>query len=411
MSNEAQLRLIFVDDEPLVLEGLHRTLHSMRGEWHMEFANGGAEALQIMAKAPFDVLVTDMRMPGMEGSELLQRVKDLYPQTIRIVLSGQSSRESLLRSIAPSHQFMRKPCTADELKRRITRAFALRDLLENPAIKEVISGLVSIPSLPAIYEEAMQELRSAEPSVTKLAAIISHDVAMTAKILQVANSALLGVRCHISNAAQAVTLIGLDMIRALVLSAHIFSQFDGPRVQELDIARLWKHSLATACCSRKIAEAEHKDKTMVDDCFTAGLLHDIGKLILMGSLPKKYASVIARVVKENVPLLQAEHGMFNCTHAEVGGYLIGIWGLPHTIVEAVAWHHSPAMAPDKCFSPGVAVHAANALLSGGEFCHLSQEVLLDTKYLEEIGLADREPLWRQICQDALQTLKTKEAEA
>src|SRR5438270_6329908 len=178
MRSEAQLRLIFVDDEPLVLEGLHRTLHSMREEWHMEFANGGVEALQMMVKAPFDVLVTDMRMPGMEGSELLQRVKDLYPQTIRIVLSGQSSRESLLRSIAPSHQFMRKPCTADELKRRITRAFALRDLLESPAIKEVISGLVSIPSLPVIYEEAMQELRSAEPSVAKLGVIISHDVAM-----------------------------------------------------------------------------------------------------------------------------------------------------------------------------------------------------------------------------------------
>ncbi len=410
MSNERQLRLIFVDDEPLVLEGLHRTLHSMREEWHMEFANGGVEALQMMGKAPFDVLVTDMRMPGMEGSELLQRVKDLYPQTIRIVLSGQSSRESLLRSIAPSHQFMRKPCTADELKRRITRAFALRDLLENPAIKEVISGLVSIPSLPAIYEEAMQELRSAEPSVGKLAVIISRDVAMTAKILQVANSALLGVRCHISNAAQAVTLIGLDMIRALVLSAHIFSQFDGPQVRELDIARLLKHSLATACCSRKIAEAEHKDKPTVDDCFTAGLLHDIGKLILIGSLPKKYGSVIARVVKDNVPLLQAEHETFNCTHAEVGGYLIGIWGLPHTIVEAVAWHHSPSLAPERCFSPIVAVHAANALLSVGEFCHLSQEVVLEMKYLEEIGLADREPAWRQICQQAIEMLKTKAAE-
>lgn len=409
MTDEPQLRLIFVDDEPLVLEGLRRTLHSMRGEWAMEFANGGAEALQMMAKSPFDVLVTDMRMPGMDGSELLQRVKTLYPQTIRIVLSGQSSRESLLRSIAPSHQFMPKPCTAEELKRRITRAFALRDLLENPAIKEVISGLVSIPSLPAIYEEAMQELRSAEPSVAKLAIIISRDAAMTAKILQVANSALLGVRCHISNAAQAVTLIGLDMIRALVLSAHIFSQFDSPQVEELNIARLWKHSLATACCCRKIAESEREKKGVLDDCFTAGLLHDIGKLILIGSLPKKYASVIGIAIKEKIPLLQAEHETFNCTHAEVGGYLIGIWGLPHTIVEAVAWHHSPSLAPEKCFSPVIAVHAADAFLSMTEFCHIKQEENFDQKHLVDVGLAEREPAWRQTCQDTVASLKARDA--
>jgi len=406
----AQLRLIFVDDEPLVLEGLRRTLHSMRSEWNMQFANSGAEALQMMAQAPFDVLVTDMRMPGMDGSELLQRVKTLYPQTIRIVLSGQSSRESLLRSIAPSHQFMPKPCTVEELKRRITRAFALRDLLENPAIKEAISGLVSIPSLPAIYDEAMQELRSAEPSVTKLATIISHDAAMTAKILQVANSALLGARCHISNATQAVTLIGLDMIRALVLSAHIFSQFNGPQIEELNITRLWKHSLATACCSRRIAESEREKKGILDDCFTAGLLHDIGKLILIGSLPKKYASVIARATKENVPLLEAEHDAFHCTHAEVGGYLIGIWGLPHTIVEAVAWHHSPLFAPEKRFSPVTAVHVSDAFLSTSDFRHLTQEVKVDQKHLEEIGLADREPVWQKSCQDTVESLRARESE-
>lgn len=411
MTREAQLRLIFVDDEPLVLEGLRRTLHTMRGEWSMEFANSGAEALQKMGQVPFDVLVTDMCMPGMDGSELLQRVKSLYPQTIRIVLSGQSSRESLLRSIAPSHQFMPKPCTVEELKRRITKAFALRNLLENPAIKEIISGLVSVPSLPAIYVEAMEELRSAEPSVAKLSAIISRDAPMTAKILQVANSALLGVRCHISNAGQAVTLIGLDMIRALVLSAHIFSQFDGPQVEGLDITRLWKHSLATACSSRKIAESQHEKKAMLDDCFTAGLLHDIGKLILIGSLPTKYGAVIARVTKENVPLLQAEHDAFRCTHAEVGGYLIGIWGLPHMIVEAVAWHHSPCLAPDKAFSPVTAVHVSNAYLSASDFRHLPQEISVDQNHLQEIGLADREPFWRQTCQETIDTLKARESEA
>jgi len=274
----------------------------------------------------------------------------------------------------------------------------------------VISGLGSIPSLPAIYDEAVQELQSAEPSITKLAAIISKDAPMTAKILQLANSALFGIRCHISSATQAVTLIGLDMIRALVISAHIFSQFDNKQVEELDIQQLWRHSLATACCARAIAESERSPKPVLDDCFTAGLLHDIGKLILIGSLPDKYRATVGRVVKEGVPLLQAERDSFHCTHAEVGAYLIGIWGLPHAIVEAVAWHHLPSIAPARTFAPVTAVHVANALLSTGQFRHLQPELCLDQKHLEDIGLADRESVWRQVCEKAIETLKSKEAE-
>lgn len=409
MTNTDKLRLIFVDDEPLVLEGLRRSLHAMRGQWTMEFANGGAEALKIMEQHPFDVVVSDMRMPGMDGAQLLQEVKARYPQTIRIVLSGHSSRESLLRSVAPSHQSLSKPCTVDELKQRVARAFALHELLENSAIKGVISGLGSIPSLPAVYEQAVQELQSKDPSLAKIAAIISQDAPMTAKILQLANSALLGVRCHISSAAQAVTFIGLDLIRALVISVHIFSQFDDRQVQELNIPQLWKHCLATACCARAIAESEKASKPALDDCFTAGMLHDIGKLILIGSLPDKYKDVLAKVTKDGVPLLQAEHDTFNCSHAEVGAYLIGIWGLPHAIVEAVAWHHLPSVAPSKTFGPVTAVHVADALLSAGDLRHLCSGGILDQKHMEEIGLAHRIPEWQQICQKTTETLRETRA--
>ena len=404
MKNLSKLRLVFVDDEPLVLQGLRRSLHAMCGEWTMEFAPGGAEALQLMAQQPFDVVVTDMRMPGMDGAQLLQEVRTRYPQTIRIVLSGHSSRESLLRSVAPSHQSLSKPCTVDELKQRIARAFALHELLENSAIKGVISGLGSIPSLPEIYEKAVQELQLPDPSLARIASIISQDAAMTAKILQVANSALLGARCRISSAAQAVTLIGLDLIRALVISVHIFSHFDDRQVAQLDIPQLWKHCLATACCARAIAESEHVSKTVLDDCFTAGILHDIGKLILIGSLPDRYKAVVAEVTRNGISLLQAEHEIFNCTHAEVGAYLIGLWGLPHAIVEAVAWHHLPSVAPSKAFAPVTAVHVADALLSAGEFRHLCLEGLLDQKHLEEIALAPRLAHWQQICQQTTEAI-------
>lgn len=402
------MRLIFVDDEPLVLQGLRRSLHAMRAQWSMEFADSAAQALERMKQEPFDVVVTDMRMPGMDGCQFLHEVKARHPQTIRIVLSGQSSREALLRSLAPSHQFLSKPCDTEELKERITKALVLRELLDNSAIKGVITGLGSIPSLPPIYDKAVHELESPDPSIAKFAAIISQDAAMTAKILQLANSALLGVRCQISNATQAVTLIGLDLIRALVLSVHIFSQFGDTQVRDLDIPRLWKHSLATASCARAVAESEHAAKPVLEDCFTAGLLHDVGKLILISSLPEKYKRAMAQALEENLPVVETEQRSFNCTHAEVGAYLLGIWGLPHGIVEAVAWHHRPSIAAAKSFAPLTAVHVADALLSSSEFRHLPPELSCDRKHLEDIGLAHREVAWRQTCQEVMETLKRRE---
>jgi len=349
-------------------------------------------------------------MPGMDGSQFLEEVKSRYPQTMRVVLSGQASREALLRSIAPSHQSLAKPCNIEELKERIVRAFLLHDSLQRSAIKNVVAGLSSVPSLPAYYNQVVSEIQSPDPSVGRIAAIISQDPAMTAKVLQLANSALLGVLTHVSDAVQAVSLIGLEMLRALVITVHIFSQFENERVKELDIAQLWKHSLATARVARAIAQAEGAPKSCSDDCFTAGLLHDIGKLILMSSLPEKYRSVMAQVVKDRVSLLKAEQDAFQCTHAEVGAYLIAIWGLPRTIVEAVAWHHLPSTAPAKNFGATTAVHVADSLLSSGPFHHLALEEPLDSKHLEQIGLAHQQTAWRQVCQESIDTFKEAETD-
>lgn len=402
------MRLIFVDDEPFILEGLRRSLRSMRSQWTMEFASSAAEALEMMSHASFDVVVTDMRMPGMDGAQLLREVRNRYPQTVRIVLSGQSSREALLRSISPSHQFLSKPCDVEELKARVAKAFVLYDLLENATIKGLISQLSSVPTLPVIYKEIAKEIESREPSAGRIGALISKDPAMTAKILQLANSALLGVRSRISNASQAVSLIGLDMIRALVISAHIFTQFEARQMEEMSISRLWKHSLATASVGQAIARAEHASREIVDDSFTAGLLHDIGKMILASIMPEKYKAVLQRVAKESLPVSQAEYQAFSCTHAEVGAYLIGIWGLPHAIVEAVALHGCPSKSPTGTFSVLTAVHAADVMVSVGEFSHIPMEQPLDRQHLEALGLADHEAKWRQICEQTLAEMKPSE---
>jgi DNA-binding NtrC family response regulator len=204
-----QKRILFVDDEPNVLAGLRRSLYSMREEWLMEFAASGPDALAAMERQVFDVVVTDMRMPGMDGAQLLNEVRERFPQTVRMVLSGQCDREAILNSVGPTHQYLSKPCDAEQLRSKIGQAFALRDLLENPVVQKVVSQLKDIPSLPALYQQILEELRSRDPSPAKVGKLIAKDMGMTAKTLQLVNSAFFGLRCHVSNPVQAANLLGL----------------------------------------------------------------------------------------------------------------------------------------------------------------------------------------------------------
>ena len=401
-------RLLFVDDEPLVLQGLRRALHSMREEWETSFVTSGAEALQALSREPYDAIITDMRMPGMDGAQLLEEVKRRHPEVVRVVLSGQSSREAVLRSVGPTHQYLSKPCDPQELKLRLAQAFGTRDLLKNSAVKAVVSGLKSIPSLPVFYDQLMRELKSDDVSVSRIAAIISKDVGMTAKILQLANSAFIGLRCHVSNPTQAVGMIGTDMVRALVLSIHIFSQFEGQPALAASFTTIWEHSIQVASLAQRIATSEKCSKQVIDESFTAGLLHDLGKAILLAEMPKPYCCILERIAAtpQTEPRL-VERENLGCTHADVGAYLMGIWGLPSPLLQAVAFHDHPSDSGEKGFSPLIAVHSADAIASAADSSPISQDIQLDDGYLAELGLQEKQSVWRGFYEEQMNARREK----
>src|SRR5277367_4828044 len=271
-------RILFVDDEPLVLEGIKRGLRGMREEWEVELANSGAEAVASMMKSPFDVVISDMRMPGMDGAQLLDLVRARFPRTVRIILSGQSDHETILRSVGPSHQYLSKPCDLDELKQRLIRAFALRDMLNDTHLKEVIGRLKTVPSLPAMYVAVTEALRSPETPIAKIGDLIARDMGMCAKVLQLANSSFFGLSNRVSSPRQAALLIGIENLKALVLSVQVFSDLGGHLTRELGF--LWNHSMTTASFAKAIARVEQCSSGVMEDAFTAGLLHDVGRLVL-----------------------------------------------------------------------------------------------------------------------------------
>jgi putative nucleotidyltransferase with HDIG domain len=389
------INILFVDDEPNILSGLQRMLRTMRHEWEMFFASSGIEALQMVKDKSIDVIVSDMRMPGMDGAQLLQNIRKDFPQVVRIILSGYSEREMILRSVGTTHQFLAKPCDADALRLTVGRACALRDLLTDEKLRRLVSQMPTVPSMPTLYEELMKELEAPEPSMRNIGAIVKQDIGMTVKILQIVNSAFFGLRRTISDAAEALTFLGLDTITSLTLSIGVFSQFEGNEAAKKHLSDIWNHSLAVGSLAKKIAGK--KDQSMASDAFTAGLLHDIGEVVFAANLPEKFSEVSRLIKEEGMSQIDAEKAILDASHAEVGAYLLGLWGLPNQVVEAVAFHHEPASYETESFSALTAVHVANALhrsLRSKDAPETSNGV--DLAYLERIGMQSNLQQWQSL---------------
>ena len=259
MDQSEKKNVLFVDDEPNVTQGLKRMLRHMRREWEMAFAASGPEALEIMKGKRIDVIVSDMRMPGMDGSELLTIVREQYPDTIRIVLSGQSNKETILRAVGTAHQYLAKPCDPETLKQTVAKAFKLRRVVSGDRLKGLVSKMTILPSLPEIYTALLKEMCSEEPSLKRIAELIQSDMAMTAKILQVVNSAYFGIRREITSPEEAVRYLGLENVSALVLAANVFGQMEQKvRIPGFSMASLWSHSGEVGRLAQIILKAEER---------------------------------------------------------------------------------------------------------------------------------------------------------
>ena len=396
------MRILFVDDEISVLEGLERSLALLKPEWKLAFATTGKEALEKLAQAPYDVIVTDIIMPEIDGVKLLQKVRKSYPEVIRFALSGQSDQETSLQSATLVHQYLAKPCESGALIGALSRGNKLNKMLASEKLRRVISRVGSLPSLPSLYYKLSSELSRPEPSIKRVGEIISKDLGMTSKILQLVNSAFFGLPRHVSSPAHAVSLLGLDVILGLAVSVHMFAPFDQSKFPFFSLDQNLLHSTAVGTCARNIAAAEGLKKMDVDIAFISGILHDVGKLLMVTSFWERYKKAFITAIDQEIQLIETEAEEFGTTHAEIGAYLLRLWGLSNKIVEVIAFHHDPRAIPLSTFSPLAAVHVSN---------HFANETLsatrmlssgkLDEEYLVDIGVSDRLPAWQEICEKTL----------
>ena len=354
-------RILFVDDIRHVLNSLRLSLRGMNNEWDMVFALGGEEAASLLQRSQFDLLVTDMRMPGIDGAQLLALAHRDHPSMGRVILSGYAEEDCVLKNISLAHQYLSKPCTTQELVATIGNALSQDDALGSTRMKEVVSNLQSLPALPAVYRELAAALENNDTSWKEVCEILSKDMALVATVLRVANCAFFGLGGKVASLDHAVKLLGTQTLRTLVLSTHLFSIFDQKTMPVFSVSRLWNHSIRVAGFARLIATKENLPATSREDCAIAGMLHDIGKVILSVILPDDFRQVIDTVQLENCAVHEAEMRHLGVTHAEIGAYLMGIWGFGHAQREAVRFHHMAVCDYAKPASVQNILHAANIL--------------------------------------------------
>jgi putative nucleotidyltransferase with HDIG domain len=389
-------RILFVDDEQSVLLVLQAFMQRLSEEWEASCVEGGSQALALMAQKPFDVVITDMRMPDMNGTELLNEVMKRYPKTVRIVLSGHADEQTVQESVGVAHQWVAKPFDLKTLRTILNRISSFQSRLESPSLKELIGKIRHLPSAPQLYFQIIEALQSSTSSTQTIADIIARDPGLTANILHLVNSAFFGIARSISDTGEAIQLLGVSRIRSLALIHHIFSSFDRHSFEQLSLAEVWQHSLQTAAWARQLVLWQGGGRMMEEKAFTGGLLHDIGQLILAANLPTAYREIRALARSRRIPIYDAEKQVLKATHADIGAYLLSIWGLPIPLVEAVALHHEPGRAPERVFSALTAVHVASAW--SYEQMPSAREIpgsALDLGYLTETGVTDRLDLWRQ----------------
>jgi putative nucleotidyltransferase with HDIG domain len=423
-------KILFVDNDRKEIDKLKKQLYSMRLVWEMVFVGSGKEALELMESTSFCVIVSDMHMAEMDGVELFDMVMKIYPGTIRIMHSGNSNSEMAKDSVRCTHQFLLKPCSPDTIKYAVERACKLQDLTKNEKLNQTVAGIKNLPSLPELYDLITKEMQSPDPSLAKVGSLISQDISLSAKILQLVNSAFFSLPWKIIDPKQATIYLGSEIVKAIVLTNHIFSSIsDEAETLGFNISQMWNHSMMVGAVSGEIARSEQADKDEVEEAIIAGVLHDIGKLILL-KIPNRYKEVMSFVEYTGSEFIDAEYAVMKTSHAELGAYLLGLWGIPDSVVEIVAFHHEPSALLENVlatmhnprlkskdnttptgavlksksiskFTKGLtalaAVHTANALITQDN-CSPGITTFpgIDMLYLKTVNLEDRLPRWVEV---------------
>lgn len=341
-----RLVVLFVDDDARVQQSLRRIVVARRLPIELLLTTSAGQAERTLSSRSCDVIVTDARLPDMEGTRLLSMVQERWPMTMRILMTSEAEDSVVSSLLVAAHQLLNKPVGPLELLEAVQSASRLRFLLMDERLREVVHRMEHLPVVPRVYLELTKALRDENAANQTLARIISRDMSLTTGILKLVNTPYFGLTRRLEGMAQAVNFLGVNLIRGLVLADRVFKTLDPDMYPGFDTERLWGHCLDVARCSRAVMKARGGSGSDVEDAFLCGLLHDVGKIVLAEGCPGEYVRILLMSQARNAPLADIEADELCVTHAEIGAYLLGLWGFSESVVVAIAQHHGALRGPE-----------------------------------------------------------------
>ncbi len=348
------MRVLFVDDEPLILSGIENALLFADYGWETVFANSGEEAVTCLKEAPFGVLVTDMKMPGMSGADVLSHARDNYPAMVRIVLSGECDPELAQRAMPLAHEFVSKPCDPDDLFEIINRAHETSKSLDSPRIAELVGSLDTLPIQPRVFSEIQDCVSSDEglPAITK---VVESDVAIATAVIRMANSAFYGFGHETTTVRDAVSRLGSDTVSGIAMNAELAACTSPSLLQDLE--NLNGLSAHVASIVRKMIGVEAAKASL------ASLVRSIGVVVFITCVGEEYQPIQEHFRATGLPDDEGELRLFGATHSEVGAYVLRMWKVDPIVVEAVHYHREPSLASPEAQRIIHVMAAADAAIS------------------------------------------------
>jgi len=395
---KAARRILFVDDDELILRSVERVLRrtALESGWELCFATSGEAALEEMARSPVEVLLADANMAKMSGATLLRKVQERDPAVVRILLSGHTGLDVLRTALPYAHQFLPKPCDGQLLRSTLDSACGLRGLLARPEMRQLVGSSNDLPSAPRTFIELSNALANPSASARAVSEIIERDIAISARVLQLVSSAFYGLPRAVTSIGGAVAYLGVEVIKAIVLSVEVSRMFPLTQIiQDFSVDALQQHGMRASQFAKRILGHESGGDVLL----VAGLLQDTGQLVLASRAASRFGIALSTASARKQPLQEVEVELFGASHAEIGAYLLGLWGLPPRVVGAVANHLEPQRTGGRVFDAAAALYVANLLIVDADVPALEEvpphTVALDLSFLRLVGVAHQLDEWRR----------------
>lgn len=380
--SDTPLNVLFVDDETRVLDGLRRQYHKMRHEWNMEFVSSGAAALELLKTFKADVVVSDMRMPEMNGAQLLQIVKQRWPKIIRLILSGQTDAGELISYIGAVHQYIQKPCEPSDLSRAISRSQTLARQLAAPQLQSAVASLQSLPVLNDTYQAFVRVVEDESCELKDVRSIVERDIGLSTKLLQLVNSAFFGLPRRVTTVQDAIVLLGIYNLKALVVTSSIVDALSDNDQSAALISELWRASTDIGALAGRLASKNGAPAVVRDSALLAGSLSLVGRAVLSHFWPDDVMNLSKQAREASEPQHELEAQAFGAPQHVVGAYALGLWAFEDSVVEAVANQLTPNCCQlDSPMHPVTFVHMARAQIG---VKGVAEQITLDEDWVAKL---------------------------